>query len=66
MYRIKQFFKNIFGSNHFQPVLDITCIWLATLCTIINAVQGKTVLMIMWSIVAFLDGLTLYFHFQSR
>lgn len=65
-HRIKQFFKNIFESKHFQPILDITLIWLASLCAILNAVDNKPVLTIIWSIVAFLDGITLYFHSQSR
>lgn len=64
MYRIKQFFRNIFGSEHFLPVLDITCLWLASLCAILSAAAGKPSLVIVWSIVAFLDGLTLYFHLR--
>lgn len=64
--KIKSIWNNILISRHTTPILDITCIWLTSLCCILNCVAGKTELGLVWGLCAFIDAISLYFHLESE
>lgn len=59
---MRDWFYKIIHSRHFEPILNITCIWLTGLAAILNISHGNTDLGIVWAICCYLNGIKFYFN----
>lgn len=64
--KIKLFFEKILWSENFGPILNITIIWLANLSSILYFIDKNIDLGIIWSIIAYFNGLIYYFDNKRK